>query len=375
MRLERLLQTFSKPFMPSKKNIRLGSGPVFIILIIALVAAAGFGAWRYYKYKLVNQEVKKGIYENSNGLYKVTYDNLKIDEAAGFLYVTNLVITPDTALFRKMIKENKNPPLILRVTIPELKVTGVKTPKALLEKNIEGSKLEIKSPDILIYFAKRPTDSVKRPDSREMYEQILGNLKRIKVDSVEITNSSLAFSDIRTETKTITGENINIHLRDILIDSTSFEDKTRFFFAKNVDVDLEKGVLKNKTGTYQYLFDAVSFSNTQRTFTVKKVHIKPVLGEAAFVKKARLQTDRFDFIFNDVSFKNIDLDKLMDESFYADTLIVRDANVKIFRDLSYPRDKVDRRGGYPQQMLMKMDLPVAIKKLVFRSAFIEYKEF
>ncbi|MBC7903671.1 MAG: hypothetical protein H7Y27_09615, partial [Gemmatimonadaceae bacterium] len=122
-------------------------------------------------------------------------------------------------------------------------------------------------------------------------------------------------------------------------------------------------------------FDAVSFSNTQRTFTVKKVHIKPVLGEAAFVKQARLQTDRFDFIFNDVSIKNINLDKLMDESFYADSLIVRDANVKIFRDLSYPRDKVDRRGGYPQQMLMKMDLPVAIKKLIIRSAFIEYKEF
>ena len=59
---------------------------------------------------------------------------MDLDEAGGYLYVTNLTIVPDTAKFKQMLADRKNPALLLSLSVPELKIAGVKTPEAMLNK-------------------------------------------------------------------------------------------------------------------------------------------------------------------------------------------------------------------------------------------------
>jgi hypothetical protein len=55
-------------------------------------------------------------------------------------------------------------------------------------------------------------------------------------------------------------------------------------------------------------------------------------------------------------------------------LVIDKSSFRIFRDLSYPRDTISKVGKYPQQQLMRLPVPVLIKKMVFVHSFIEYKE-
>src|SRR6185295_7793975 len=102
--------------------------------------------------------------------------------------------------------------------------------------------------------------------------------------------------------------------------------------------------------------------------------IKPTLGEDAFVRKLRAQDDRFDFSFGRITIHNLDMPGLFDEHVTADSIQIGSASLKIYRDLSIPRDKRSRVGSYPHQILEKIPVPVTIKKIVLPGAFVEYKE-
>ncbi|MEP6748161.1 MAG: hypothetical protein ABJB86_10585 [Bacteroidota bacterium] len=360
--------------IPKKNNSRAGKVFVIIVIVILLIVLAGFIGWNLYKYKFIKGKVKTAVFEKSNGLYTIRYDKMELDEVGGYLHVTNLQIIPDTIKFRQMVTDRKNPGLLLELTVPELKISGVKTPEAMLNKKVSGRKLEVSNATVVFYYAKAHPDTSDPAVKQEMYQQLLGNLKEIQADTVEVTNVSLAFIDIRTSKKTIEASNISIHLNDVLIDSLHANDSSRFFFAKQVQVNGEKGVVKNKTGTYFYHFDGFSFTNENGLFAIKSIRIEPQLNEEKFAAFSKLQDDRFNVSLAGVSLKNINLTRLMESDLIAGELLIKGLNIRVYRDLSYPRDKIVRVGTFPQQLLMDLPLNLSLKKIILNDAFIEYKE-
>ena len=350
------------------------SKPLLIIAVIIVLILAGITAWNLFKYKFIKGKIKSAVYEKTNGLYTIRYDKMDLDEVAGYLHVINLRIIPDTAMYRQLIAEKKNPPLLLELTIPELTIGGVKTPEAMLNKKVIGRRLLIDSATVNFYYAKAHPDTNSHATGQEMYQQLLGDLQEIQADTVDVSHVALSFTDIRNMEKTIEASGVSVHLRDVLVDSLHSNDSTRFFFARHVQVDGERGVVKNKPGTYFYHFDNFSFSNEGGLFSIKSIRIAPQLSEEKYAAFSKLQKDRFNVSLGNVSLKNINLRRLMETDIVADQLQIKEMNVKVYRDLSYPRDKKIRVGTFPQQLLMKLPLILSVKKLTIGDAFIEYKE-
>src|SRR3978361_1699256 len=101
-----------------------GSGVSKILIFIAILVILVIGgliAWNTYKYKFINGKVRSAVFAKTNGLYIIKYDKMDLDEVAGYLHVINLRIIPDTARFRQMVMDKRNPPLLLELTVPELK--------------------------------------------------------------------------------------------------------------------------------------------------------------------------------------------------------------------------------------------------------------
>jgi hypothetical protein len=360
--------------MADKKKTGRISRPLVIVAVIIVLILAGVAAWNLVKYKFIKGKIKSAVYEKTNGLYTIHYDRMDLDEVAGYLHVTNLSIIPDTAKYRQLVAEKKNPPLVLELTIPELTIAGVQTPKAMLNKKVTGRRLQIENATVNFYYAKAHKDSSDPAPAQEMYRQLLGDLKEIQADTVDVSHVAFSFTDIRTLEKTVEGSNISVHLKDVLIDSLHNNDPERFFFAKHVQVQGEKGVVKNKPRTYFYHFDNFSFNNEGGLFSIKSIRIVPQLSEEKYAAYSKLQKDRFNVSLSNVSLKNINLRRLMETDIIADQLQIKEMNLKVYRDLSYPRDKKVRVGTFPQQLLANFPVLIALKKIAVNDAFIEYKE-
>lgn len=353
------------------------TGKIIFFSILALILAALAGGliyWQIHKKQIIRNELEHAIHGKSNGLYNVQYASLDLDEIGGYLSIKQMTINYDSSRYLSMAKQDNAPPILLKIRLPEITVSGVKTPKALIDKEIEGTKLELKNPEIELIYTLQGKDSSRSVPDREIYEQILGNLNLISIDTVLISGAHIRTSHLKTGKTNMEFTNASIELFNVRVDSTADADTSRLFFAKAINAGCEDAVYATASGLYNYRIKNIYLNSDAKTVTAGNFMVDPKLAENAFVKSLPTQDDRFDFSLKDITVKNIDFTGLMQENVFADSILVKEASFKIYRDLNIKRDTKNRVGTYPHQAIAKIPIPVNVKKIVLTNTFVEYKE-
>jgi hypothetical protein len=356
-------------------STRRGKWIFFGILtgILGLIAAAVI-YWGFYRKQIIRTTLEDTIREKSKGLYKIVYDELDLDEVAGDLAVNNFSLSYDSVKYLAMKNVNDAPPTLLNIKIPSIIVSGVKTPRALIDKEIVGKNLQINDPVIDIVYTNAGRDSLRSTPTKEVYEQILGNLNLIKVDTLIVSNARISTRDINTGDVKVEVINTTIRLLDVSVDSASWSDTTRLLFAKQVDVNAGKVSWKSKERPYSFGLDSVQLNSASGEISVGHFHVDPLLPEDKFIHSLPKQDDRFDFSLKGISIKGMNFPALFKEELFADSISIASASLKIYRDLGYKGGIKGPVKLFPHQSMVKSPLPFQIKKIMLNNAFIEYKE-
>ena len=345
-----------------------------ILIFFIAVITAGLWYWNTHKKAIIKNKLENAVRDKSGGLYKIKFDSLNMDEIAGYLSISNMNLSCDSTRYLELKKTGKEPSILLDIQIPEISVSGVKTPRALIDNEITGRKLEIKNPVINIIYTSSGKDSSRALPSKEVYEQILGKLHFIKADTVLIIDAQINTIIRPTKKTSIQIQNISIVLVDVKVDSTSNADTTRILFAKESSFTCGKLAWSSANKLYNYSIDSISISSVSSNLLIKNFRVAPALNEDAFVNALPTQTDRFDFSVSDIQIQNIDLPKLFEENIVADNIRFNEARLKIYRDLAIPRDKKNRVGAYPHQLMQTIPVTFRVGKIEMTNGFIEYKE-
>jgi hypothetical protein len=356
----------------STRKGRLILSSFFFLIILAI--AGGVLYWQTNKKKFIRERLESAIEKTSGGFYAIKYESLDLDEVTGFLSITNLRLGYDSNKYNAMRNLHLDPPTLFNIEIPEITVEGVKTPKALIDKEIDGRKLTIRNPVIEIIYTGRGKDSLRKVPAKEIYQQILGNLDQISMDSVSVTGARIITRNQKTKQAGIELNNASVDLIDVKVDSAANADPTRLLFAKKQAIAFESLNWFSDDGRYRFHAKNVISNSTGRDIQIAEFVIDPIKGEQEFVNSLPTQDDRFDFRFRDIMLKNVNYAELLEEKIIADSLVVRTAVFKVYRDLNIPRDKRNRVGAYPHQALQKAPVDIDIRKLVVINSFIEYKE-
>jgi hypothetical protein len=350
-----------------RKKIRV----VLLSISLIIIAAFGFGLWYWNSHKdvIIENKIEKAIEKNNDGLYKISYDDMKVDEEAGSLTVTNMILSYDSAKYRE-----KNPPMLFTISIPEISVVGVKTKKALLDKEIVGRKLEIRNPVIDLEYTYKGKDSTRVVPSDEIYRELLSNLDMIQIDSVLISGAHVRTHNKKTNKVIFDVRNIDLALMDLRVDSLSVNDSSRFLFSKTMTVNVAKIAWPSPDKLYDYQAENIALRSGSNSLSIGRIAILPRLGENEFVNAIPTQEDRFNFSFNNIVFSGVDLQRLPDKYLRAAAMSIGRSTFKVYRDLARPRDTKSRVGSYPHQVLDDIPLGFNIKRVNIRNSFVEYKE-
>ncbi len=345
-----------------------------ILIFLIAVITAGLWYWNTHKKAILKNEMEASIREKSNGLYKIKYDSLDMDEIEGYLSISNMNLFYDSTRYLELSKQGKEPSILLSIRIPEITVSGVKTPQALINDEIVGRKLEIKNPVIDIIYTNSGKDSSSIVPPKEIYEQILGNLDLIKADTVLISGAQITTSSLHSKKTSVQIQDVTITLVDVKVDSSSNADTTRILFAKESSITCSKLFWTSADKLYNYFVDSISINSVSRNLHVKSFRAVPTLNEEAFVKALPTQADRYDYAISNIEIQNINLQQLFEERIIADKVLIPSASLKIYRDLAIPRDKRNRVGSYPHQLMQTIPISFRVEKIMITNGFIEYKE-
>ncbi len=362
--------------MPGKKAFHRSKYFYIISAISLIILASGFFFWRNYKYKLVNKKLDELITDKSKGLYRLAYQNLVIDEALGNVSVENVEMVPDSLVYQTLLEQNEAPGSLFFISIPKLTITGVITPKALLNKEISARIIRIENASIKI----RSVNGNKTSESgfnsgiqSDLYRVLLGKLKSIKTDSIVLENTDLTLSDKNSKESLIT-HGLSIRFSGVLIDSAHQSDSSRILFAKNLAIQCNVLKLPFKNRFYTLEVHGLAFNTISKQLHTDKIILKPSLSETDFARAHKFAVDRFDISVEGLDICGINPQSLQLGRLMADSIRISELSFRDFRNISYPHDSVDRTDFYPHVAIMNLPLKMYISKVMVKEGYVEYKE-
>ncbi|HRO44316.1 hypothetical protein [Agriterribacter sp.] len=360
-----------------KKTTATPKGKVIAAVIFLLVVVAATLAivyWNAIKEQLIRNQVRLKVREKTDRLYHIHYNNMELDEVGGNLSVSGLSLQYDSARYLKMKETRSAPAVLFKIEIPSISVTGIQTPRALLTREITGSKIQISYPVIEMLYTHEGKDSARAVPQEEVYKQILGGLEKIKIDTLLIIGAQIITKNIRTGKQELQLMDTRVELRDVMVDSASGRDRSRIFFSKQLSASCSTLLWSSSDQLYTYKVENITMHSANRQINVERFRIIPSLGETDFAAKKNIQSDRFDTDIKQLAFHQISFQQLVQEQLMADSIVMQSASFKIYRDMTMPPDTRSKIGTYPHQKVALIPFPVDIKKIILKNTEVEYKE-
>ena len=106
------------------------------------------------------------------------------------------------------------------------------------------------------------------------------------------------------------------------------------------------------------------------------LNYKPRGKKENFSSKLKYYQDRYSISIPSISLKDIDWYHLLsEEGLSAGEAVLNNGDIEIFGDKSLPSSGKSKVGNYPQQMLMKTDMPLNVPVIKLKNFKLTYKEY
>ena len=365
--------------MVQKKSATLFWKWILSIVLIGIVLISGIAVYLNYYWKpILNTRIKEAIHTSTNGLYRINFDNIRVNVITGNLSVTNIEFTPDTLVYEKMRADSIAPRHVYKVGVAKLLLKKIQPWKIYFDGILEMKSVVIDKPVLQISFNNnRNSSDTLKEDNRTAYQRLSPYLNSVKIGDIVFRNADFKYIDHSSKNGRITGlKNLHIKITDLLIDSASQYDKTRVYHTRDIYTELLG--YKTITTDSNYIVQIQEFrASTGGGYArLKGVRLIPRYGEMEFSNRFDYQKSRFSMNFDEVQLNKIDFKLLnSDRRLIASRLILGKGDFSIFLNRDMPDSIRDRGMNFPQLALKRFQLDTTIDTVLIRDSRVNYSEY
>ncbi len=250
---------YSPNLFSLKKSVKI------IIGIIGVILIAGLAWWEYNKKHIVKNAVEGLVSKKTDSLYYIHYDSSAIDAATGSASFYNVALQSDSLQKQLLMLDSASSNTIYNVHVAEVSISGVDIPSLAANVKIDANKIRIIRPVINIIEAGTNKDQVfNYNDTLALYEKLLGKFNSIHAAEIIIEDGQLNFVH-KTEAPHISLSGINIHIKNVLINSTKNYDNLASYFIKDVIAGVKKVIVKDEENRSFLFFSDIEYNAFQKT--------------------------------------------------------------------------------------------------------------
>lgn len=355
-----------------RKLLKWIAGIIGSLILLAGIAVVYLSSkWK----PIISEKIKEGVANSSHGLYQISFKDIHLNLITGTASIDEVSLVPDTAVFSRLIGIRQAPTHVFRIKVKKLQFNHVSLLTAYFKKRIDINSIVLDRPSIDMIHHKVPKKQDKDTSTLSLYQQISKSLKAIHVKAIRIVDADFDYINGATSKPLNTVKNLNINVRDLLIDSLSQFDSTRFYYTK--DIAFELTGYRSKDKKYIMKADTISGSATGKTISIKGFKMIPLYPDLAFSRMSKYGQDRYDLDFKEISFTGVDFLRLNEEgSFYARSLKIGPAKAGIFLNREMPAPpNLDKGQNFPHLALRKLPLPAIVDTVKIRNIDLAYTEY
>ncbi len=313
--------------------------------------------------------MKQLLKKSSNGLYSLSVGDLAVDVLASKVSFSNVNVQPDKNVRSRLAASALLPQNVFSISLQSLVIEGVNLDDAITSKTMDYKLVRLVKP---VIHLERQTGNEKKAEG-SFAQQFLKEMKKLSIDKLVVEGGSVMVHD-RQKGGTKKLSNVQVWMNDILLDSTTRNDKERFLFARAARIDFSNYSAKTKDGLYAIKLGNASVNTLQKKMVLKNVSFGSTLSKGAFTKQAAVAKEMYGLSLPSITIRGIDWwSALNEEKIIASAVETKGGKFSVYFDRSLPPKS--KRGNFPSQMLMKLPLQLNIEKLRLRDLDVSYEEY
>jgi len=326
---------------------------------------------------IVGQRLKETVKTSTNGLYDINFSDIHLNPFTGSVKFDNIVFSANDKVYKSLKKRNLHPTHIYLIKIKSLALKRVHPIKVYFNRDLHLKTLHIESPTIKVYFQKPRDENNEPEDKRTTWQRLSKYLKSIKIEDIILDNIDFQYIDKSSGKSEIDGvKNLSININDLLIDSLSEKDPTRFYFTKEIFVKIRDHEYQSRNKLYDIHFNELTISSSKKYAFVKGLLITPRYPEMTFFNYLKERKARMDIKLNGAILQNIDFKRLITKrQLRASSLTFINSTLNVFLDLRNKKPEYDRGINFPQLALKRLSLNTFIDTVRIQNSSIAYSEY
>ncbi len=111
-----------------------------------------------------------------------------------------------------------------------------------------------------------------------------------------------------------------------------------------------------------------------QTLKINSLKVENLLSEADFVRRQKVQKDYMNMSAKNIFISGININELISTKKIIAQAVTLQPDLRIFNDRTLPFDETSKVGKYPQQQLLKLDVPIYIKTVNVKNGYVSYRE-
>ncbi|WP_256011136.1 hypothetical protein [Desertivirga xinjiangensis] len=313
----------------------------------------------------------------TDGLYTISFSDIHLNPFAGTVHLDNIRFVANDKVYRQMRSKGTHPTHLYSVAVKRLSLKRIHPFKVYFQRNLDVRTLHIDNPVVRVTYQNPRDDSNEPLDKRTAWQRLSKYLKSIKIQEILLDNVDFQYNDRSLGKPEIDGvKNLSVRIDDLLIDSLSQHDKSRFYFTKEVFVQIRKHEFLSRDKMYSVLFDDLQISSSRRYAQVKGLQVIPRYADLEFSKRLPARKAMYNLILHEAILSNIDIKRLIDKrQLRASSLRLLKADMKIFLDKRKEAPKFDRGINFPQLALKRIRLNTLIDTVNIQNSSLHYHEY
>jgi hypothetical protein len=316
------------------------------------------------------------VKDGSNGLYVLSINTLEPHLLSSKLDISNASIRIDTAAMHQLDSLQLLPDDIFTFHFSTLHIDGIGIDDLLHKDRIEITGIQVTDPMIDVYHKKRSYNEAEREqnDSLTLYERLKGQLKKVEIKKIDVMNATYTNHDIAKH-KMAKFNAVSILVNDLLIDSSTKHDKSRFLFAKHTTIQTKNYSMPTADSLYFFKIGSISIAGEQHSITAKDVELVPRLTRKQFETKLKSREDMYHFAFSKIILNSIDwLAIINNEKLGSKHIEISGGMFSDFLDRSVQSSPAIEMNNFPHQLLMKVPFKVSVDRLDIKNVNLSYEE-
>jgi len=305
----------------------------------------------------------KEIVATAKSATTVNEKNGNIFTASGIKYSAPSKLITINEVLQKKGKADK--PV---TSVNSIRIAGINTNSFVRNNTLQADSLVTGGGNITIY-------SNKKKDSKSTEISIDNDFFNVaQIKNIAISQTDLRIVNMaKASSETILLKKVQFSASNIgkVYDGTNLQ---RLLATTNWKLSAAGTRFTSADKLYNIDIGKFNLDKIAGTVQVQNIRMVPTMSWENYVKKLTVQKDLFDFSINNIVMTGADIQALVETQQLLATAVTMQPTLKIFNDRTVPMDPKSKVGKYPQQQLLAVDMPIAIKKLNVLNGSVLYRE-